>query len=49
MVNRRWLLRGAQLGAGRFHPKSYFAVTPTKATLLVGSGNLSTSGLDEGA
>ncbi len=48
MVNRRWLLRGAPLGGGRFHPKSYLAVTPTKATLLVGSGNLSTSGLDEG-
>lgn len=34
--------------SGRFHPKSYLAVTPTTATLLVGSGNLSTSGLDEG-
>src|ERR1039457_993993 len=48
LVNRRWLLRGVQLGAGRFHPKSYLAVTPSKATLFVGSGNLSTSGLDEG-
>lgn len=47
-VNRRWLLRGAQLGGGRFHPKSYLAVTRTQATLLVGSGNLSTTGLDEG-
>lgn len=47
-INQRWLLRAAQLGSGRFHPKSYLMVTPTKATLLVGSGNLSTSGLDEG-
>jgi hypothetical protein len=47
-INQRWLLRGAKIGAGRFHPKSYLMVTPTKTTLLVGSGNLSTSGLDEG-
>lgn len=47
-VNQRWLLRGAQIGSGRFHPKSYLMVTPTKAMLFVGSGNLSTSGLDEG-
>jgi hypothetical protein len=47
-VNCRWLLREARIGGGRFHPKSYLAVTPTTATLLVGSGNLSTSGLDEG-
>jgi len=31
-----------------FHPKTYLAVTPNRATLLVGSGNLSTSGLDDG-
>jgi hypothetical protein len=47
-VNRRWLLRGARIGAGRFHPKSYLAVTPRSAKLLVGSGNLSTTGLDAG-
>ena len=47
-INQRWLLRGAQIGSGRFHPKSYLMVAPTKATLLVGSGNLCTSGLDEG-
>lgn len=46
-VNRRWLLRGVQAG-GAFHPKSYLAVTGRTATLLVGSGNLSASGLDEG-
>lgn len=47
-VNRRWLLRGARLGRGRFHPKSYLAVTGRSAKLLVGSGNLSMSGLDAG-
>lgn len=47
-VNTRWLLRGAQLGMGRFHPKSYLAVTARTITLLVGSGNLSTGGLDNG-
>lgn len=48
VVNRRWLLRDVRIGTGRFHPKSYLAITPTRATLLVGSGNLSASGLDEG-
>jgi HKD family nuclease len=48
LINRRWLLRGVQYGVGRFHPKSYLAVTPAKTILLVGSGNLSTSGLDKG-
>ena len=45
-VNRRWLLRGVAI-AGAFHPKSYLAVAGSSATLLVGSGNLSASGLDE--
>lgn len=47
-VNRRWLLRGVQMGKNAFHPKTYLAVTPSRATLLIGSGNLSTKGLDEG-
>lgn len=46
-VNRRWLLRGVP-AAGAFHPKSYLAVTGSHVTLLVGSGNLSADGLDEG-
>ena len=46
-VNRSWLLRGVRT-TGAFHPKSYLAVTGRHATLLVGSGNLSTDGLDEG-
>jgi hypothetical protein len=47
-VNRRWLLRPTHLGTGRFHPKSYLAVTSRTARLLIGSGNLSTTGLDGG-
>ena len=47
-VNRRWLLRPVQFGTGRFHPKSYLVLTPRTAKLLVGSGNLSTNGLDAG-
>ena len=46
-VNRRWLLRGVPV-TGAFHPKTYLAVTGSQVTLLVGSGNLSTTGLDEG-
>ena len=26
-INSRWLLRSGPIGAGRFHPKSYMAVT----------------------
>lgn len=47
-VNLRYLLRGARIGSGRFHPKTYLAVTPRRATLLVGSGNLSQNGVDVG-
>jgi hypothetical protein len=47
-VNQRWLLRGVRPGGLAFHPKTYLAVTASRATLLVGSGNLSAGGLDEG-
>jgi hypothetical protein len=47
-VNRRWLLRGVRPGGQAFHPKTYLALARNQATLLVGSGNLSTSGLDDG-
>ncbi|MFE0590560.1 hypothetical protein [Micromonospora echinospora] len=47
-VNRRWLLRGVRPKGQRFHPKTYLAVTRTRATLLVGSGNLSMDGLSAG-
>ena len=48
VVNRRWLLRGVRVGQHAFHPKSYLAVSRNQATLLVGSGNLSSAGLDDG-
>ena len=47
-VNRRWLLRAVRPGGQAFHPKTYLVVTSSRTTLLVGSGNLSTAGLDEG-
>ena len=48
-VNRRWLLRGARLGTGRFHPKSYLTVTGSIGRRCSsGSGNLSINGLDAG-
>jgi len=48
-VNRRWLLRGAPVGNGAFHPKTFLAITGKRAKLLVGSGNLSRNGLDGGS
>ncbi len=47
-VNRRWLLRGVRPGGQAFHPKTYLTVAGTRVTLLVGSGNLSMTGLDRG-
>lgn len=47
-VNRRWLLRGVHPPGPTFHPKSYLSVAGRHATLLVGSGNLSVPGLDDG-
>ena len=47
-VNSRWLLRGIRPSGQAFHPKAYLALIGTKALLLVGSGNLSSSGLNDG-
>lgn len=47
-VNRIYLVRSAGRPQGRFHPKTYFFGNATEGTLLVGSGNLSLSGLEEG-
>lgn len=47
-VNRRWLLRGVRTGGAAFHPKTYLSVHGSQATLLVGSGNLSSHGIDLG-
>jgi hypothetical protein len=47
-VNRRWLLRGFGSARHVFHPKSYLAVSSRSTRLLVGSGNLSQNGINEG-
>ena len=47
-VNRRWLLRGVRTGGAAFHPKTYLSLQGSRATLLVGSGNLSSHGIDLG-
>ena len=47
-INRRWLLRPVHHTAA-FHPKTLLFVEPAATTLLVGSGNLSDSGLDAGS
>lgn len=48
-ANRVYLLRGVQLlGGGAFHPKTFLFARRDEATLLIGSGNLTRSGLDAG-
>jgi hypothetical protein len=48
-ANRLYLLRGVQLaGGGAFHPKTFLFAQRDEATLVVGSGNLTRSGLDAG-
>ena len=48
-ANRRYLLRGVKLpGGGRFHPKTYLFASRRRTVLLVGSGNLTRTGLDRG-
>lgn len=46
-VNRRWLLRPVH-HLPTFHPKTLLFVEASTTTLLVGSGNLSYSGIDAG-
>jgi hypothetical protein len=48
-AGRRYLLRGVQLpSGGAFHPKTYLLAGRDQSTLLVGSGNLTRSGIDHG-
>jgi hypothetical protein len=47
-VNSHYLVRGVGLTNGAFHPKTYFFANRTEGALLVGSGNLGMSGLEEG-
>lgn len=49
-ANRRYVLRGMRVpSGGRFHPKTYLFASRRRTILLVGSGNLTRSGLDRGA
>ncbi len=46
-ANRDYLVRGIS-ARGSFHPKTVLLATPERARLLVGSGNLTLSGLETG-
>lgn len=46
-ANRDYLLRGLPIG-GSFHPKTYFFGNTKEGALLVGSGNLTLRGIEEG-
>jgi hypothetical protein len=47
-ANRDYLLRGVTAGSS-FHPKTYFFGNAKEGVLLVGSGNLTLRGIEEGA
>lgn len=48
-AGRRYLLRGLKPpGGGAFHPKTYLFARSDRATLVVGSGNLTPGGIDHG-
>ena len=47
-VGRDYLVRGVKLGSGSFHAKTYFFGNAHDGLLLVGSGNLTLHGLDQG-
>lgn len=49
-ANSRYVLRGMKVpSGGRFHPKTYLFASNRRVQLLVGSGNLTWSGIDRGA
>jgi hypothetical protein len=48
-IGRRYLVRGLRApNGGAFHPKTYFFASADQAALLVGSGNLTRGGIDNG-
>jgi len=47
-ANNDYLIRSVRFGSGSFHPKTYFFGSANHGDLLVGSGNLTLSGLEEG-
>lgn len=47
-ANRDYLLRPVLFGTGAFHPKTYLLANASEGILLVGSGNLTLSGVERG-
>jgi hypothetical protein len=47
-ANRDYLLRPVLFGKGAFHPKTYLLGNASEGILLVGSGNLTLSGVERG-
>jgi hypothetical protein len=47
-ANRDYLLRPVLFGTGAFHPKTYLFGNASEGVLLVGSGNLTMSGVERG-
>ncbi|GHO96271.1 hypothetical protein KSF_063190 [Reticulibacter mediterranei] len=47
-VGRDYIVRGVKLGTGSFHAKTYFFGNVRDGLLLVGSGNLTLQGLEQG-
>lgn len=47
-VGRDYLVRGVKPGSGRFHAKTYFFANDRDGFLLVGSGNFTLRGLEQG-
>jgi hypothetical protein len=47
-ANRDYLLRPVLFGTGAFHPKTYMFGNASEGVLLVGSGNLTMSGVERG-
>lgn len=47
-ANRRYLVRGAAIAGGAFHPKTILIANKSDGVLFVGSGNLGLSGVEQG-
>lgn len=47
-TNRRYLLRGAEIRGGAFHPKTLLLANKNTGVLFVGSGNLGLGGVEQG-
>lgn len=47
-VGRDYIVRGVKLGIGSFHAKTYFFGNTRDGLLMVGSGNLTLQGLEQG-